>query len=535
MGTKKRPSIRDVARESGVSPTTVSLILNKADRRISHSTRSRVLDAIDRLNYKPSRLARELTAPSARTLAVVLPALDKAFSDPYFGEILSGIYDHATAYDFRIMLEVAGRNFVRRRRYMQILEDRSVAALLFIGATEEHRWLEEFSATALPLLLVNNHFRQWDLNTVLCDYPTAGRMAADYLVRLGHHEIGHLCGAESEVLTAQELTTSFTDRLREFGVHLPDRFIIDGQFTVDGGARAAEQLLNLHPGITAIFCGNDKMAYGAYQAAKARNLRIGRDISIVGCDDLPASAFADPPLTTFRLNYYDLGVAACSRMLDLLNRRQRGGSSAQTRSTIVDDADDFDADIDPDADADDRDDHLMPGDEVGMDDGDPGDRDADPAPARAAARSPRPVVGGRESRAASPADLEVITTSGNGSRRDGARSVVNGGGHTHGHGDGHGQGQGLNHGNGHGHGSRHPNGLPHESPAGPRHRALGPGEGNGRGSLAPGSAGGVRSATSPNVVAVSPLPPHFEPIPRIPVRLIERHSAGPAPGTDAVL
>ena len=469
---KKRPSIRDVARESGVSPTTVSLILNKADRRISHSTRARVLDAIERLNYKPSRLARELTAPSARTFAVVLPALDKAFTDPYFGEILSGIYDHATAHDYRIMLEVAGRNFVRRRRYMQILEDRSVAALLFIGATEEHRWLEEFSNSPLPLMLVNNHFRQWDLHTVLCDYPSAGRMAADYLVRLGHHEIGHLCGAESEVLTAQELTTSFTDRLREFGVHLPDRFIIDGQFTVEGGARAAEQLLNLNPRISAIFCGNDKMAYGAYQAAKALNLRVGLDISIVGCDDLPASAFADPPLTTFRLNYYDLGVAACSRTFDLLNRRRDGHHAAE------DDPDTSEETLDTDTDTG-ASRVITAGhpDDSGLSSSDDDDDEVDgQAPDRHHA-------------------IEVITTGTSRSAASGrpqprlsraAAAAINGGPRPIGNGNGYGSGFG--------------------------HSA---------------KAHTSRSTTTGAV--------RYEPIPRIPVRLIERQSAGPAPGSDAAL
>jgi len=337
---KGRPSIRDVARESGVSATTVSLVINGQDHRISAGTRRRVLATIDRLNYRPSRLAQGLPSRSSRTLAVILPALDKAFADPYFGEIISGIYDHAAEHDFRILLEVARRSFVRTRRYQTILEDCSVDGLLFLGATEEHRWLEEFSDTERPLLLVNNHFAQWGLDTILCDYPNAGRLAADHLVGLGHRRIAHVSGPASEVLTAHEVTEAFVDRLVEQGLDLPDRLVVNGRFTVEGGQAAADQILTGHPEVTAIFCGNDKMAFGAYQAARIRGRRVGRDVSIIGCDDLPAAALADPPMTTIRLNYYRLGVEACDRMLVRLGVSTGLAPSVTTEASVpvVDDS-----------------------------------------------------------------------------------------------------------------------------------------------------------------------------------------------------
>ncbi len=319
--TKARPSIRDVARESKVSPTTVSLVINRLDARISSATRQRVLEAIEKLKYRPSRLAQGLPSRSSRSLAILLPALDKAFADPYFGEIISGIYDYAASIDFRIMLEVARRTFIRQKRYLSLLDDCSVDGLLFIGATEEHRWLEEFSDTTKPLMLVNNHFKQWNLNCVLCDYPQAGRVAADYLVELGHRNIGHISGPASEVLTAYEMTTAFLDRLSEHGLSLSDRAVMDGKFRVEEGERAAERLLNANPNLTAIFCGNDKMAMGAYRAVRNRGLQVGADVSIVGCDDLPGAAAMDPPLTTLQLNYYKLGYESCKRLIEALSKR----------------------------------------------------------------------------------------------------------------------------------------------------------------------------------------------------------------------
>jgi len=337
--TKARPSIRDVARESNVSPTTVSLVINRNDARISAPTRQRVLDTIERLQYRPSRLAQGLPSRSSRSLAVLLPALDRAFADPYFGEIISGIYDCAAEQDFRIMLEVARRSFIKQKRYATLLDDCSVDGFLFIGATEEHRWLDEFSQSNRPLLLVNNHFSQWQLDTVLCDYPQAGRLAADYLVGLGHQRIAHISGPASEVLTAEEMTSAFLDRLAEHRVSISDRLIADGQFRIESGQRAAEELLDADPSITAMFCGNDKMAMGAYRAIRNRGKQVGRDISIVGCDDLPGATAMDPPLTTIRLNYYELGYQSCKRMIDRLTQRNINGRNAaknHARNTSVD-------------------------------------------------------------------------------------------------------------------------------------------------------------------------------------------------------
>lgn len=313
-----RASIRDVARESGVSLTTVSLVLNKNDARISDATRQRVLGAMEKLSYTPSRLARGLPNRRAKTLAVLVPALQHAFADVYFGEIISGIYEAAAERGFHIVLEVARREYVRRKEYMTLLDDCSVDGILFIGATEEHKWLSEFDGTTKPMLVVNNHFKQWTLQCVACDYPQAGRMAADHLIELGHKRIGHISGPSDMVLTSQELTDAFLERLSDHGVRLDSRLVVDGQFLVETGRLACEELLKRDPKLTAIFCANDKMALGAYQALRAAGMAPGKDVSVMGCDDIPSAALADPPLTTIRMNFFEVGAAACRRLLEVI-------------------------------------------------------------------------------------------------------------------------------------------------------------------------------------------------------------------------
>lgn len=320
---KARANIRDVAKECGVSLTTVSLVLNKNDARISEATRQKVLDAMERLSYTPSRLARGLPNRRAKTLAVLVPALQHAFADVYFGEIISGIYEAAADAGYRILLEVARREYIRRKEYMTLLEDCSVDGILFIGATEEHRWLSEFHETDLPLLIVNNHFRQWDLDYVVCDYPHAGQLAAEYLVKLGHRRIGHICGPSDMVLTSRELTDSFVDALAKLGVHLRGDMIVEGQYLVEMGKLACDELLARDPKISAIFASNDKMALGAYQSLRQHGRHPGKDIAVVGCDDIPTAALADPPLTTIRMNFFEVGRESCRHLLNAIDVRSR--------------------------------------------------------------------------------------------------------------------------------------------------------------------------------------------------------------------
>ena len=319
--SKSRTSIRDVARESGVSLTTVSLVLNKNDHRISDATRQRVLEAMEKLSYTPSRLARGLPNRRANTLAILVPALQHALADVYFGEIISGIYESAADAGFRILLEVARREYIRRKEYLTLLDDCSVDGILFIGATEEHRWLSEFDGSDRPLLIVNNRFEQWKLNEIVCDYPHAGRLAADYLVGLGHRRIGHIAGPCDMVVTAKELTESFLSQLESHGVRMDERRIVEGRFLVETGKLACDELLDRDPKITAIFAANDKMAIGAYQSLRAHGLQPGVDVSVIGCDDIPTAALTDPPLTTVRLNFVEVGAASCRRLIRLIENR----------------------------------------------------------------------------------------------------------------------------------------------------------------------------------------------------------------------
>lgn len=339
MAKRKTVSIKDVARESGASLTTVSLVLNKRDRRISGATRQRILAAVDRLGYRPSRLAQGLQSQRSGFVAILVPQLRHAFADAYFGELISAIQETARQSEYKVILEVADQAYIEAREYLELFRRHFIDGLLCLGITNRDTYLKDFVGEDFPVILVNNYLSQIRLNHVICDYAEAGRLAGEHLVNQGHRRIGLIHGA-AEVQTTYDLRRGFEAALANAGLKLPESHTQDGLFTEEGGAAAAEALLKREPKITAILTGNDKMAIGALAGVKSIGCRVPEDVSVIGCDDIHQAEFSDPPLTTVHTPLFELGRQACTRLFELINGTTDGvaetcGVSLKTRKSTA--------------------------------------------------------------------------------------------------------------------------------------------------------------------------------------------------------
>lgn len=319
-GKKRRITIKDIAAESGVSLSTVSLVMNN-NPRISQATRERVLQTIERLGYQPNRMARALAWRRSRTLAVLLPQLRHTFADVYFGEILSGIHDRASKLGYKIMLEVARQEFVERKEHLQLFDQKIVDGILFVGANERHRFLADFADGQRPFLLVNNYSKVHPLNYVVSNYRYGAWQAAQHLVRLGHRHIGCIAGGLSEIQTSRDILDAFREVLAEQRIPFSDDWLADGWLTEEGGAKATASLLERHPELTAIFALNDKMALGAIRQLTDQHIRVPEDVAVVGFDDIPQASYAVPSLTTVHQPLYEIGKLACERLIELIHGR----------------------------------------------------------------------------------------------------------------------------------------------------------------------------------------------------------------------
>ncbi len=318
--TDRRVTIKDIAEQSGVSLSTVSLVMNN-NPRISAATRQRVQKTIERLGYQPNRMARQLAWQRTHTLAVLLPQLRHTFADVYFGEIISGIYDRASKLGYKVLLEVARTDFIEQKEHLRLFEQKIVDGILFIGANERHKFLADFVKSGDPVLLVNSYLKQYNLHYVVSNYRYGAWQATKHLVRLGHKRIGFIGGGLPEIPTSQDVFTSFKEALDEHQIEFRPQQLVDGLLTEEGGRLAAEQLLRQNTGLTAIFALNDKMAIGAIRGINELGLRCPQDVAVVGFDDIPQASYSVPALTTVHQPLYDLGKVSCERLIELIHQK----------------------------------------------------------------------------------------------------------------------------------------------------------------------------------------------------------------------
>lgn len=335
LSAKKPVSLRDVAKLANVSVATVSMVLNE-NPRISRATQMRVQRLIDQLGYRPNRLAQSLSSRYTNMVAVLVPALRHAFADAYFGEILSGITDRAGKLGQKVLLESAKPEFIKERRHIELFERRYIDGLLLLGFNDRHGFLADLAERSYPMVSVNNSFRSWKTGHVVCDYRSGALQIMNYLLQLGHKNIA-LIHAEPETQTQRDIIDVYESKMKSAGLPHDPSWRADGRFTEQGGAAAAETLLQRHPNLTAIFGGNDKMAVGAIHYLHQRGVRIPQDISVTGFDDIQHTAFVTPSLTTVHVPLYEAGALACERLVERIHgRTEKVGETLPTHLVIRD-------------------------------------------------------------------------------------------------------------------------------------------------------------------------------------------------------
>jgi DNA-binding LacI/PurR family transcriptional regulator len=313
MGTK-RTTINDIARECGVSLSTVSLVLNN-NPRISEKTRAKVLAAVKKHGYEPNVQARALASRSSRAISVVVPHLNHVFADIYFGEIVSGIYDRASENGYKMLLDIANDKFIESKEYVNIMKSRRADGMLFIASSVADEYLREFEKTPYTFLLVNHFFPESKLNYIAVDYKDSAQQAADHLLELGHRKIGVIAGTNT--YTGLNFRDTFFEVCRGRGCKEDDLPWADGgkNWSEQGGFEAARELLEKKPDLTAIMASNDRMAMGAMRFLHTQGRQIPGDVSVMGVDDIPPAKFTTPGLSTIHHSLYSMGALACERLL----------------------------------------------------------------------------------------------------------------------------------------------------------------------------------------------------------------------------
>jgi LacI family transcriptional regulator len=299
---RRRPTMADVGRLAGVSPTTVSFVINnRTEAGISAETRRLVQEAVELLGYRPNRAAQGLRTRRTHTIGLVTY---RVAVTPHAGRTISGAHDVARKHGS--LLLIVNSNPRLMRSAVDDLLDRQVDGIVF-AAEGTSRMNPPEAARQVPTVLVNCFAPRNTVPCVLPDEARGGREATELLLAAGHRRIGYITGSRAAWATRQRLKGYFA-ALRDAGVPRDDSLVLTGHFRTDSGYELTRSLLARSRRPTAIFCGNDRMAMGAYQALTEAGLRVPEDMSIVGYDDQEdLAAELRPPLTTLRLPYYEMG------------------------------------------------------------------------------------------------------------------------------------------------------------------------------------------------------------------------------------
>ncbi|MGH8084484.1 MAG: LacI family DNA-binding transcriptional regulator [Lysobacter sp.] len=324
-----RMRIEDVAAAAGVSMKTVSRVLN-SEPNVREATRQRVLETVEKLQYKPNPSARSLAGQRSYAVALV-------YDNPsrnYLMEIQAGVLDACYSHHYNLVLapvdsSAPGMTTGIRGVFEHFGPD---GVVLIPPLTDDPVVLGYLQEHGVPFACISPHSLA-DRIGVTMDERSAVRDLMAHLISLGHRRIGHIQGHRDH--GAWEWRhDGYREALQQVGIAYDPALVVRGEFVFESGVRGANRLLDLADPPTAIFAANDDMAAGVIRVAGERGLHVPRDLSVCGFDDTPISRHIFPALTTVRQPTMEMGAAATLQLLDRI-RAEDGGSMLEVRHTLL--------------------------------------------------------------------------------------------------------------------------------------------------------------------------------------------------------
>jgi LacI family transcriptional regulator len=316
---KRKPSSWDIAREAGVSQSTVSRVLNNSPR-ISEATSQRVKEAMARLGYAPNAAARTLTTGRSNLIGLVVSNI----TNPFYPEVIEAIVATAAQEEYNVVLCNAQENWELQSAHLELLIEHQVdGAILTSSLLDSELRLAKMALDRIPLVMVNRTVNGLSVDSVHLDNTEAGRIVARHLAKLGHRCFGFV-GGRQETSTDTQRLGGFRQALTELGLELPPEHVVHGAFTYESGYASARHFIALSDRPSALFCANDVIALGVMDAVYDAGLRIPQDVAIVGVDDVAAASLRPLGLTTVRQPAAEMGRRAVQLLLERLRDGRQG-------------------------------------------------------------------------------------------------------------------------------------------------------------------------------------------------------------------
>jgi LacI family transcriptional regulator, repressor for deo operon, udp, cdd, tsx, nupC, and nupG len=306
-------TIRDVASELGMSVATVSRALSQPEL-LRPETRERVLSVVAKLGYRPNVLARSLRRGQTHAIVLVVPKLST-----FFLEIFAGAEEAAQTAGLAVLLGNSDGKPEREEAYFdQVISGRADGIILLTGALPPA--YANGKRALPPLVAVLERLPGHDTPVIRIDHRAASAEITRHLIDLGHRRIAHIAGSPHAAST-EHRTSGYKDALSAAGIPYDEDLVAPGDFSMQSGADAMDRLLKLDSPPTAVFAGNDEMAFGAVKSARVHGLSVPEDLSIAGFDDQTTAAFYNPPLTTIHTPCREIGRRATQELIEQIAGR----------------------------------------------------------------------------------------------------------------------------------------------------------------------------------------------------------------------
>ena len=317
MKNSDHVTIVDVAREAGVSYTTVSRVLNDKGN-VKPETRERVLTAMTRLGYVVDQRARSLAGGRSQVIGLLVHDVGTS----YIGEIIRGIDAELASAQYDLLLYTTHRRKTKESAHVITLTRGMADGLLLVLPRDPGAYLEILRQLRFPHALVDHRGGDEKAPAVAAANWRGAYKATEYLIGLKHRRIGFITGAMDQIC-AQDRLAGYKTALTDHGITFDPELVYEGDFFQPQGYAGASALLELPHPPTAIFASNDVSAFGAMEAVREHGLRIPDDVSMVGFDDILQAVHVHPPLTTVRQPLEEMGRTATRMLLEYIQDPQR--------------------------------------------------------------------------------------------------------------------------------------------------------------------------------------------------------------------
>lgn len=311
-------TIKDIAREAGVSHTTVSRSLH-GHPAIPEDTANRIKKIADELGYVPSAVARGLKNNRSGVLGVVMQRI----IDPFYAEVLDGIEDELETHGYCILIASCQRDCIREKSIVRTMSERRVDGIIITSTAVSETQRLKLNQFGVPVVVIHNQVAKDTPNSVFHNDIEGGFQLTNHLIDLGHTKIGYVGNTEAERSSSDRLK-GLQNALRAANLPLREEWVVaDHKGLPQNGARAAGKLLRCPEKPTAVVCFNDLMAMGAMQQFIQAGYSVPRDVSFTGFDDIEMAAYVNPPLTTFRQPRYQLGQLAARMIVSIVENEDQ--------------------------------------------------------------------------------------------------------------------------------------------------------------------------------------------------------------------